>query len=167
MRILIDECVDPRVKALFPGHEAKTVHDMGWDQLADGPLLELAEQAFDVLITIDRNLEDQQNLGKVRRGVVVARGSKEPDALLSNGPRGSRASRGRPRPRREINRGCIGPGNGVLEDLLSSHRAPARSKECYLWLTFAARLGTLRAIDRQAQRFIAKADLRPHFYTED
>lgn len=33
MRILIDECVDPRVKALFAEHDAKTVHEMGWDQL--------------------------------------------------------------------------------------------------------------------------------------
>ena len=71
MRILIDECVDPRVRTLFPGHEARTVHDMGWDRLADGPLLELAEQSFDVMITIDRSLEYQQNLGKFRLGVVV------------------------------------------------------------------------------------------------
>jgi hypothetical protein len=30
MRILIDECVDPRVKQLFNDHEAVTVHDQGW-----------------------------------------------------------------------------------------------------------------------------------------
>ena len=53
MRILIDECVDPRVATLFPGHEARTVHDMGWDRLEDGALL------------------DQQDLGKFRLGVVV------------------------------------------------------------------------------------------------
>jgi predicted nuclease of predicted toxin-antitoxin system len=42
MRILIDECVDPRVAALFDEHDAKTVREMGWDQLLDGPLLQLA-----------------------------------------------------------------------------------------------------------------------------
>jgi len=73
MRILIDECVDPRVKALFAGHEAKTVHEMGWDQLKDGPLLRLAEQSFDVFITLDRNLEYQQNLSKLLLGVIVVR----------------------------------------------------------------------------------------------
>jgi predicted nuclease of predicted toxin-antitoxin system len=73
MRILIDECVDPRVKKLFAGHEAKTVHEMGWDQLKDGPLLKLAEQSFDVFITIDRNLEYQQNLSKLLLGVIVVR----------------------------------------------------------------------------------------------
>jgi hypothetical protein len=30
MRVLIDECVDPRVKLLFAGHNATTVHGMGW-----------------------------------------------------------------------------------------------------------------------------------------
>ena len=39
MRILIDECVDPRVKRLFD-HEVKTVHEMGWDSLKDGVLLQ-------------------------------------------------------------------------------------------------------------------------------
>jgi predicted nuclease of predicted toxin-antitoxin system len=71
MRILIDECIDPRVKKLFLDHEVKTVHDMGWDQLADGPLLLLAQDRFDVLVTIDRGLEFQQNLKKLRLGVIV------------------------------------------------------------------------------------------------
>ena len=71
MRILIDECVDPRVAKLFAGHDVKTVHDMGWARLLDGPLLKLAEGAFDVLITIDRSLEYQQNLRKLSLGVVV------------------------------------------------------------------------------------------------
>jgi hypothetical protein len=71
MRILIDECVDPRVTKLFPGHEIKTVHEMGWDQLADGPLLVSAQELFDVLLTIDRGLEFQQNLKKLKLGVVA------------------------------------------------------------------------------------------------
>jgi hypothetical protein len=37
----------------------------------DGPLLERAEKEFDVLVTIDRSLEYQQNLAKYRIGVVV------------------------------------------------------------------------------------------------
>ena len=44
---------------------------MGWDRLHDGPLLKLAQEAIDILITIDRNLEYQQNLTKVALGVVV------------------------------------------------------------------------------------------------
>jgi uncharacterized protein (DUF433 family) len=39
MRLLIDECVDPRVKLLFGDHKAVTVHEQGWDTLEHGPLL--------------------------------------------------------------------------------------------------------------------------------
>jgi hypothetical protein len=39
MRILIDECVDPRVKLLLDVHKTATVHEQGWDTLEDGPLL--------------------------------------------------------------------------------------------------------------------------------
>ena len=49
MRVLIDECVDPRVKLLFGGHKAATVHEQAWDTLEDGPLLTLAQREFDVL----------------------------------------------------------------------------------------------------------------------
>jgi hypothetical protein len=70
MRILIDECVDPRVRRLFD-HEVKTVHEMGWDTLKDGVLLQLAQERFDVFLTIDRSLEYQQNLGMFSLGFVV------------------------------------------------------------------------------------------------
>ncbi len=71
MRVLIDECVDPRVKLLLGNHKTATVHEKGWSALEDGPLLTVAQQEFDVLLTIDRNLEFQQNLAKLRIGVVV------------------------------------------------------------------------------------------------
>jgi predicted nuclease of predicted toxin-antitoxin system len=71
MRVLIDECVDPRVKPLLGEHTVATVHERGWDSLEDGPLLALAQQEFDVLVTIDGGLEYQQNLAKFQIGVVV------------------------------------------------------------------------------------------------
>ena len=71
MRILIDECVDPRVRLLFRDHEAVTVHDRGWDTLEDGPLLALAQKEFDVLLTIDSGMEFQQNIPKFQIGLVV------------------------------------------------------------------------------------------------
>lgn len=73
MRVLIDECVDPRVKTLLSDHQPATVYDEGWGALEDGPLLAAAQEKFDVLVTIDRNLEFQQNLAKFRIGVVVVR----------------------------------------------------------------------------------------------
>ena len=71
MRILIDECVDPRVKLLFPDHYAETVHDRSWDALEDRRLLELAQNEFDVFLTADRSVEFQQNISKFRFGIIV------------------------------------------------------------------------------------------------
>ena len=44
MRILIDECVDWRLVRDLPGHDAKTVRQMGWTETVNGALLRLAEQ---------------------------------------------------------------------------------------------------------------------------
>jgi predicted nuclease of predicted toxin-antitoxin system len=71
MRILIDECVDPRVKQLFGDHDVVTVHDRGWGALEDGPLLAVAQEQFDLFITNDRGIEFQQNIAKLRIGIVV------------------------------------------------------------------------------------------------
>ena len=73
MRVLIDECVDPRVKTLLLDHQPATVHDQGWNALEDGALLAVAENEFDVFLTIDRKLEFQQNVAKFGIGVVVVR----------------------------------------------------------------------------------------------
>jgi hypothetical protein len=71
MRVLIDECVDPRVKLLLGDRQAATVHERGWDTLEDGPLLLMAQSEFDILVTIDGSIEFQQNLSKYRIGVLV------------------------------------------------------------------------------------------------
>ena len=52
---------------------AATVHDQGWGALGDGALLATAQDAFDVLVTIDRKFEFQQNIAKFRIGLVVVR----------------------------------------------------------------------------------------------
>ena len=76
MRIVIDECVDPRVKGLFGDHTTVTVFERGWNSLDDGALLDAAQHEFDVLLTIDGGLEFQQNLAKFDIAVVVVRVSK-------------------------------------------------------------------------------------------
>jgi len=44
---------------------------MGWTGIKNGSLLKLAEEEFDVLITVDRNLSFQQHLSKFRIAVVI------------------------------------------------------------------------------------------------
>jgi predicted nuclease of predicted toxin-antitoxin system len=63
MRLLIDECVDERLRLLFPGHDCQTARFANLAGLKNGRLLEAAESAgFDVLITVDQSIPDQQNM---------------------------------------------------------------------------------------------------------
>ena len=72
MRLLIDECVDERLRLLFPGHDCQTARFASLAGLKNGRLLEAAEDAgFDVIITVDRNIPDQQNLAGRRISLII------------------------------------------------------------------------------------------------
>ena len=71
MRVLLDECVDWRLARHIAGHDVKTARQMGWTTIKNGELLALASQAFDVFVTVDRNLSFQQNLGRLPIAVIV------------------------------------------------------------------------------------------------
>src|ERR1700691_513769 len=72
MKLLIDECVDERLRLLFPGHECQAARFANLAGLKNGRLLEAAEDAgFDVLITVDQNIPDQQNLVRRRIALVI------------------------------------------------------------------------------------------------
>ncbi|HUY13555.1 MAG TPA: DUF5615 family PIN-like protein [Terriglobia bacterium] len=72
MRILLDECVNPRVKIGFPNHDTKTVIDMGWRGTTNGKLLTLAEaNQFDIFVTLDQDLCHQQNIAARKLGLIV------------------------------------------------------------------------------------------------
>ena len=63
MRILIDECVDDRLRLLFAGHDCQTARFAGMAGMKNGRLLEAAEAAgFHFVITVDQNIPEQQNL---------------------------------------------------------------------------------------------------------
>ena len=72
MKLLVDECVDERLRLLFPGHDCQTAHFANLAGLKNGRLLEAAEEAgFDVLITVDQNIPDQQNLSGRKIALVI------------------------------------------------------------------------------------------------
>ena len=73
MRILLDECVHAGVRAAFPGHEVRTVSEIGRQSSADGPLLTIAQCSFDVFVTIDRSLRHQQEIANLQLAVIVVR----------------------------------------------------------------------------------------------
>jgi hypothetical protein len=74
MRILLDENIDRLLKGLFaPEFEVMRVSERGWEGKANGDLLRFTEREFDAFVTMDRNLEYQQNLRTLDLGVVVLR----------------------------------------------------------------------------------------------
>ena len=62
MRILLDEDLPRRLGRLLTGHEPETVPRSGWSGVKNGKLLALAATRFDVFVTMDQNIEFQQNL---------------------------------------------------------------------------------------------------------
>jgi len=65
MRVLLDECLPRKLTRHLPGHDVCTVPEMGWAGVKNGALLRLIESAqpeFAVFVTIDGNLQYQQNL---------------------------------------------------------------------------------------------------------
>jgi hypothetical protein len=71
MKLLLDECIDRRLAKELAGHFVKTAPQMKRASIKNGHLLSLAEQEFDVFITVDRNLSFQQNLPKFNIAVIV------------------------------------------------------------------------------------------------
>ena len=71
MKVLIDECLPRKLKYELPDHEVKTVPEAGWAGKKNGVLLRLMADVFDVFITIDSNLEDQQQLASQPTAFVV------------------------------------------------------------------------------------------------
>jgi predicted nuclease of predicted toxin-antitoxin system len=82
MRVLLDECVPRALRRELTGHEVKTVAEVGWAGVKNGELLQMAAQRFDLLLTVDRNLEYQQNFAGLELAVVVIHASSNDIAVL-------------------------------------------------------------------------------------
>src|ERR1700719_3087203 len=77
MRLLLDECVNEQLRQHFPGNECQTARYAGFAGLENGELLEAAEAAkFDVLLTVDRGFEYQQNLAGRRIALIFSSASR-------------------------------------------------------------------------------------------
>ena len=63
MKVLLDENIPHKLRALLSSHEVATVAYMGWVGTKNGKLLTVAEAAgFDVLITSDQGIPYEQNM---------------------------------------------------------------------------------------------------------
>jgi predicted nuclease of predicted toxin-antitoxin system len=71
VRLLLDESIPWRLAKHLRGVEVDTVYGRGWSGLKNGELLRSAEPEYDVFVTVDQNLQYQQNLQGFKIGVVV------------------------------------------------------------------------------------------------
>ena len=72
MRLLLDECVDEQLRHSFTGHECRSARYAGLAGLENGALLSAAEAAgFEVIITVDRNIPQQQKLVHRRISLII------------------------------------------------------------------------------------------------
>lgn len=72
MRILFDQGTPVPLRELLSSHQVETAFERGWSTLSNGDLLAAADQErFEVFVTTDKNLRNQQNLGGLSIAVVV------------------------------------------------------------------------------------------------
>ena len=71
MRLLLDESIPKRLRRFLPNHAIRTVIEMGWGGVRNGELLVRAAKEFDALISVDKNLQYQQNLGALPITIIV------------------------------------------------------------------------------------------------
>lgn len=70
IRVLLDENLPRKLKRALNA-EAVTVSERGWGGITNGRLLRLVAAEFDVLLTMDRGIEYQQNFDGIDLCVVV------------------------------------------------------------------------------------------------
>ena len=75
MKILFDHNLPRRLLEHLPSHEIRTTREMKWEQLRNGALMTIAAATgFAVFVTIDKQIEHQQNLAALPLTVVVVDG---------------------------------------------------------------------------------------------
>jgi predicted nuclease of predicted toxin-antitoxin system len=72
VRILFDQGTPAPLRKLLSSHRVETTFERGWSTLSNGDLLAVAEgEGFEIFVTTDKNLHNQQNLGGLRIAIVV------------------------------------------------------------------------------------------------
>jgi hypothetical protein len=72
MRVLLDQCAPAPIRNYLTKHHVSTAYEQGWGTLLNGKLIKAAEEAgFDVLVTADTHMMNQQNLNQTRLAIIV------------------------------------------------------------------------------------------------
>jgi predicted nuclease of predicted toxin-antitoxin system len=73
MRVLLDEQLPLDLAAELGSHTVDTVVSRGWAGIKNGELRGRMRNQYDVLVTMDRSIEFQQQVGGLPFGIVVVR----------------------------------------------------------------------------------------------
>ncbi|HMO82415.1 MAG TPA: DUF5615 family PIN-like protein [Pyrinomonadaceae bacterium] len=74
MKILLDHNLDRRLKSRLTAYECQTTYEAGWSDASNGELLLLAEEnGFDLLLTADSSIKNQQNIEGRKISILVLR----------------------------------------------------------------------------------------------
>lgn len=73
MKLLLDECTPRRLRRDLAFHQVYTIEQAGLKGLKNGALLTAASVRFDVLITVDKSIPNQQNLARLGISVLILR----------------------------------------------------------------------------------------------
>ena len=73
MRILLDENLPADLAGMLSGHRVDTVAGAGWAGIRNGTLLRLAASRYEAFITMDSNIQHQQNLAQWKLPIIVLR----------------------------------------------------------------------------------------------
>jgi predicted nuclease of predicted toxin-antitoxin system len=73
MRVLLDEQLPLDLSVELRGHAVETVASRGWAGIKNGELLARMSGQYDVLVTMDRGIEFQQQIRGLPFGIVVVR----------------------------------------------------------------------------------------------
>jgi predicted nuclease of predicted toxin-antitoxin system len=83
MPILFDNGTPRGLARFLAGHTVEEARGRGWEELANGELIDVAEQAgFEVMVTTDKNFRHQQNLQARKIALVVLEHSQWPMVKL-------------------------------------------------------------------------------------
>lgn len=83
MLILFDNGTPRGLSRFLTGHSVEEARARGWEELANGELIEAAEQAgFEVIVTTDKNIRYQQKLRARTIALVVLGHSQWPMVKL-------------------------------------------------------------------------------------
>jgi hypothetical protein len=83
MRILFDNGVPRGLARFLSGHSVEESRARGWEELANGELIDAAERyGFALIVTTDKNIRYQQNLQDRKIALVVLEHSQWPMVKL-------------------------------------------------------------------------------------